>query len=99
MIAKQNSLTNKKTFFNDEPMPWLLEDDPVNPGVRYFALRDLMGMTADSAEVIAAQELVMTTGPVPAILAIISAAATAGRGSSAAPTTTCPAPGAALRPC
>ncbi len=58
-----------KTVLNNNPIPWLLESDPVNPGVRYFALRDLMGMTADSAEVIAAQELVMTTGPVPAILA------------------------------
>jgi hypothetical protein len=24
-----------------EPLPWLLGPDPANPGVRYFALRDL----------------------------------------------------------
>jgi hypothetical protein len=54
---------------NDDPLPWLLEDDPVNPGVRYFALQDLVGTPADSAEVSAAQEAVMSTGPVPVILA------------------------------
>ncbi|HEX6384694.1 MAG TPA: nitrogen fixation protein NifH, partial [Anaerolineae bacterium] len=58
-----------KTNLNIEPFLWLLEDDPVNPGIRYFALRDLVGMPADSAEVMAAQEAVMMTGPVPTILA------------------------------
>jgi hypothetical protein len=57
-----------ETVLNDDPLPWLLEDDPVNPGVRYFALQDLVGMPADSAEVVAAQEAVMTAGPVPVIL-------------------------------
>ena len=28
------------------PLPWLLEPDPVNPGVRYFALCDLLGRSA-----------------------------------------------------
>lgn len=60
---------NWKTMLHDDPLPWLLEDDPVNPGVRYFALRDLVGLPAAAAEVVAAQEAVMTTGPVPAILA------------------------------
>lgn len=60
---------NWDTVLNDDPLPWLLEDDSVNPGVRYFALQDLAGMPADSAEVVAAQEAVMTVGPVPAILA------------------------------
>lgn len=60
---------NWKIILNDDPLPWLLEDDPVNPGIRYFALRDLMGLLTDSAEVIAAQKAVMTTGPVLAILA------------------------------
>ena len=27
---------------NGDPLPWLLEPDPANPGVRYFALRDLL---------------------------------------------------------
>lgn len=53
---------------NDDPMPWLLETDPDTPGVRYFALRDLLGRPADDPEVAAAQRAVMTSGPVPAIL-------------------------------
>ena len=47
---------------------WLLEPDPVNPGVRYFALTALLGRAADDPEVIAAQQAIMTTGPVPQIL-------------------------------
>lgn len=58
-----------KAVLNDDPLPWLLEADSVNPGVRFFALRDLVGMPHDSAEVGAAQEAVMHTGPVPEILA------------------------------
>lgn len=60
---------NWKANLNNDPLPWLLEDDPVNPGVRYFALRDLVELPADSAELIAAQKAVMTAGPVPVILA------------------------------
>lgn len=52
-----------------DPLPWLLEEDEANPGVRYFALRDLSGRPADGPEVAAAREAVMRTGPVPAILA------------------------------
>jgi len=47
---------------------WLLERDDANPGVRYFALRDLLGRDADDPEVVEAQARVMHTGPVPAIL-------------------------------
>jgi hypothetical protein len=54
---------------NADPLPWLLEPDSDNPGVRYFALRDLLGRPADDPDVIAAQADVMRTGPVPAILA------------------------------
>lgn len=53
----------------DNPLLWLLEEDAVNPGVRYFALKDLVGMPADCPDVVAAQAAVMNTGPVPAILA------------------------------
>ena len=48
-------------------LDWLLEEDEENPGVRYFALRDLIG--AGAAEVVAARERVMQVGPVPVILA------------------------------
>ena len=57
-----------KKSLNGDPLPWLLEDDPLNPGVRYFALQDLAGMPTASADVIGAQEVVMTSGPVPVIL-------------------------------
>jgi len=52
----------------ESPLSWLLEIDRLNPGVRYFALRDLLDAPAESPEVLAAREMVMTAGPVPAIL-------------------------------
>jgi hypothetical protein len=51
------------------PFPWLLEPDPANPSIRYFALRDLLDRPEDDAETRAARAAIMTTGPVPAILA------------------------------
>lgn len=30
---------------NNDPIPWLLESDPENPGVRYFALVELLDRT------------------------------------------------------
>jgi hypothetical protein len=53
---------------NADPLPWLLELDDANPGVRLFALRNLLHRSADDAEFAAAQAAVMETGPVPAIL-------------------------------
>ena len=53
---------------NDNPIPWLLEPGPDNPGVRYFALRELLDRPEDAPEVQAARAAIMTTGPVPAIL-------------------------------
>ncbi len=55
-------------WLRTDPLPWLLEPDEANPGVRYFALRDLLDRPADAPEVVAAQAEVMCTGPVPAIL-------------------------------
>lgn len=52
-----------------EVMDWLLEQDVENPGVRYFALVDLLDRPADDAEVMAARRAVMEHGPVPVILA------------------------------
>lgn len=49
-------------------LPWLLEMDAANPGVRFFALRDLLGRPEDDAEVLAARSAIMRSGPVPAIL-------------------------------
>jgi hypothetical protein len=53
---------------NGDPLPWLLEDDPANPGVRYFVLTDLLDKPSEDPEVLEAQQAVMSTGPVPAIL-------------------------------
>jgi hypothetical protein len=53
---------------NDDPMPWLVEDDAANPGVRYFALTQLLDRPPDDAEVLQAHRAVMTSGPVPVIL-------------------------------
>lgn len=52
-----------------ETLSWLLEPDPLDPGVRTVALRDLLDQPADAPEVIAAQAAVMQSGPVPAMLA------------------------------
>jgi hypothetical protein len=45
---------------------WLLE--PENPGVRYLALRDLLGRPADDPDLIAAQEFAHRAGPIAAVL-------------------------------
>jgi hypothetical protein len=57
-----------KSKLNADPLPWLLEPDGANPGVRYFALRDLLDRPAAAPEVVAAQDAVMHTSPVLAIL-------------------------------
>ena len=51
-----------------DPLPWLLEKDPQNPAVRYFALRDVLGLPETDAEVCAARAFLMRNGPVPTIL-------------------------------
>jgi hypothetical protein len=56
------------TRVNGDSLPWLLEDDADNPGVRYFALKELEDRAPDDAEVVKARETVMSTGPVPLIL-------------------------------
>ena len=56
------------TLFKADALPWLLEPDAANPGVRYLALRHLLDRPADDREVQLAQQAVMTSGPVPAIL-------------------------------
>ena len=45
---------------------WLLEPDM--PGVRYLALRDLVGLSADDTQLLAAKRLAHTDGPIAAIL-------------------------------
>jgi hypothetical protein len=62
-------LTSTGDWSGGDPTPWLLEDDPANPGVRMFALRELLGMLAGDSAVLAAREALMSSGPVPVILA------------------------------
>lgn len=58
-----------RAHLHGDPLPWLLEDDPANPGVRFFALRDLCRLPPDDPDLRAARRAVMARGPVPAILA------------------------------
>ncbi|MBE7555855.1 MAG: nitrogen fixation protein NifH [Anaerolineales bacterium] len=53
---------------NGDSLSWLLEPDEANPGVRYFALRDLLDRAETDPEVMQASRAVMATGPVPVIL-------------------------------
>jgi hypothetical protein len=52
-----------------DALDWLLESDAKNPGVRYFALRCLLELPVDHPDVAEAQRDIMSSGPVPAILA------------------------------
>ena len=57
-----------KNALKADSVSWLLAPDPGNPGVRYFALRELLDMSAQAPEVRGAQAAIMTMGPVPVIL-------------------------------
>lgn len=61
-------MSKRETRLNGNTLPWLLEADSANPGVRYFALRNLLDYAPDDPEVVAAQEAVMNCGPVPIIM-------------------------------
>ena len=61
-------MSDWRRALNNDPLPWLLEPDPDSPGVRYFALRDLLDRPADEAQVQEAQAATMRSGPVPVIL-------------------------------
>jgi hypothetical protein len=52
-----------------DTLQWLLDPDVANPGVRFFALTDLLDRPRTDADVQAALADVMRSGPVPAILA------------------------------
>ncbi len=54
------------TQLNSDPLPWLLE--PTDPGPRFLALRDLVGLSPDDPELVAAQKSTHEQGPIAAIL-------------------------------
>lgn len=58
----------RQSEFYEESLRWLLAEDLDNPGPRYFALRELLGRPEADAEVVAARQAIMDSGPVPAIL-------------------------------
>jgi hypothetical protein len=49
-----------------DPLPWLLDDD--SPGVRYLALRDILALPPESAELRTARQQAHQNGPIAAIL-------------------------------
>ncbi len=51
---------------NDDPLSWLLESQ--DPGVRYLALRDLLGKPADNPELVQARREAHLHGPIAAVL-------------------------------
>lgn len=53
----------------ESTIDWLLEEDPVEPGPRYFALRELLDKANGEPQVNKAQTAIMERGLVPAILA------------------------------
>jgi len=52
-----------------DPIPWLLEPDKDQPAIRYFTLRDILGLGDNDNQVREARASIMSTGPVPEILA------------------------------
>jgi hypothetical protein len=55
-----------RSQLNGDPMPWLLESK--DPGARYLALRDLVGLPPDDPELVEAQIAAHVQGPIAAIL-------------------------------
>jgi hypothetical protein len=53
---------------NSDPIPWLLEEDHNNPGIRYFALRELLDLPEEDGNVVFARKAIMEYGPIPVIL-------------------------------
>ncbi len=53
----------------DNAVAWLLEPDPDNPSIRYYALRDLLGEPEEALQVRRARRAIMRSGTVPRILA------------------------------
>jgi hypothetical protein len=56
---------------NGGSLTWLLEPD--NPGVRYLAVRDLLDLSAQDQELLAAQQIAHQAGPISIILNAMNA--------------------------
>jgi hypothetical protein len=64
MPKKKTALKKPQTGI--DPLPWLLESE--SPGARYLALRDILNLPPDSAELRAARRKAHTAGPIAAVL-------------------------------
>ncbi|MFC2015199.1 nitrogen fixation protein NifH [Chloroflexota bacterium] len=62
-------MTSWKDRLYENPIPWLLESDQSQPAIRYFTLRDILGLSDEDTEIKEALGATMLTGPVPVILA------------------------------
>jgi hypothetical protein len=51
---------------DDDSLGWLLEED--SPGVRYLAMRDLLGYPANNKDLVTAQSIAHADGPIAEIL-------------------------------
>ena len=67
-MTLSRSLHKLTKISENESLPWLLEVDLENPGVRYFALIELLDRSLEDEEVVAARQAVMHSGPAPKIL-------------------------------
>jgi hypothetical protein len=60
-----------KSQFKADPLPWLLENE--SPGVRYLAMRDILKLPSDGAELRAARKKAHKEGPIAAVLSKMDA--------------------------
>lgn len=69
--SKDNNPTmpDWKDRLNGDPVPWLLENDKTQPAIRYYTLRDILSRDENDTDIKAAKAAIMTSGPVPVILA------------------------------
>ena len=58
---------DRAAILNPDTVAWLLDGE--DPSVRCFTLTELLGKPAGGSETVAARREIMTTGPVPRILA------------------------------
>jgi hypothetical protein len=62
-------MTGWRERLHKDPLPWLLEADPEQPAIRFFALRDLLEVSGSDGDLLKARDAIMNTGPVPEIIA------------------------------
>jgi hypothetical protein len=64
--AMRSAIVDWQDRLNADPLPWLLE--PADPAVRHVALRDLVDLPLDDAELVAARRAAMAAEPIASIL-------------------------------